>query len=148
MNRELAPALALRTLRHVRQPTTNEHTPTRFGNEIGVVRLEGDMSAVAETRETARPAAPKDHTPIDDGAIHRQDRKVAVPDERNSTESDSAEQSPARVLVELVHHDLVLFGHLLTSDAKSERQHRPPTAVLMPGANVPQVGSPSRPLDD
>jgi hypothetical protein len=138
VNREFTPARVLRTISHIPQPTTNKHTPTRFGNVIGVVRLEGDTGPSAKTREAARPAGAKHDTPIDDGRIHRQDRKVTFPDERDPTDAGSGEQSPARALIELIHHDLVLFGHPVTSDASSERQYGRLTATQEPGANVPR----------
>ena len=77
MNRELTPARVLRTICHIPQPTADKHTPTRFGNVIRVVRLEADTRPGAKTREAARPGGAKDHTAIDDGAVHWQDRDVA-----------------------------------------------------------------------
>jgi hypothetical protein len=84
-----------------------------------MVRLEADTGASAKTCKAARPAGAKDHMPIDDGTVHWQDCNVAIPDEGDPTKGGPAEQSPARLLVKLVHHDLVLGGHLITSDAGS-----------------------------
>jgi hypothetical protein len=102
-----------------------------------VVRLEADTGPGAKTRKTARPGGAKDHTPIDNGAVHRQDCNVAISNERDPTESSPPEQSPTRVLVELVHHDLVFGGHQITSDAESNHNMVTPTMTQAPGANVP-----------
>jgi hypothetical protein len=82
-----------------------------------MVRLEADVGPSAKTRKAARPAGAKDHAPIDNGRVHWQDRDVTIPDECDPTKAGSTEQSPAGVLVKLVHHDLVFGGHLITSGA-------------------------------